>query len=387
MDPEKGCFFCIFFFFFQLGSIWTREINPVVVYDVMVMKNELPETVHEYRIPILAIGPLENTLVMFAEARLGSSSDYASKNIVYRYSTDKGFTWSEFGTLFESKFSGNVFNGNAVIDYETRTMFFIFNFCPLPCINKVYANYITESKDDGKTWSVPRNISSMISSFMYDGGPSLGIQKKHEPHKGRLIACGHTEPLSRDGHFCIYSDDHGKTWTKGQPVFGIPYNESKHTGDFLPDETTIVELPNGDVMANARNQYHFHCRCRFTLISRDGGETFDRRLIRMNEELLDSAVAAGLAIYNEEVLLFTNPNSTTVREQLTLKWSKDYGYTWNEGIMIWPMGAGYSSIAAYPSYDPNSEKTRVYVAYERSYSIPGISSLNVAVIDLYGQPN
>ena len=51
------------------------------------------------------------------------------------------------------------------------------------------------------------------------------------------------------------------------------------------------------------------------------------------------------------------------------------------------MGASYSSIAACPSYDPNSEKTRVYVAYERSYSIPGISSLNVAVIDLYGQPN
>ena len=55
--------------------------------------------------------------------------------------------------------------------------------------------------------------------------------------------------------------------------------------------------------------------------------------------------------------------------------------------MIWPMGAAYSSIAAYPSYDPTSEHARVYVAYERSYSIPGISSLNVAVIDLFGQPN
>ena len=77
---------------FQLIS--GTEINPVVVYDVMVMKNELPKSVHEYRIPILATGPIDNTLVLFAEARLGSSADYAPKNIVSKYSTDNGFTWS-----------------------------------------------------------------------------------------------------------------------------------------------------------------------------------------------------------------------------------------------------------------------------------------------------
>ena len=54
--------------------------------------------------------------------------------------------------------------------------------------------------------------------------------------------------------------------------------------------------------------------------------------------------------------------------------------------MIWPEGAAYSSIAAYPSYDRNSEKTRVYVAYEKSYS-KYIESINVAIIDLFGQPN
>ena len=55
--------------------------------------------------------------------------------------------------------------------------------------------------------------------------------------------------------------------------------------------------------------------------------------------------------------------------------------------MIWPMGAGYSTIAAYPSYDPTSERTRVYVAYERSLTVGTITSLNVAVIDLFGQLN
>ena len=142
---------------------------------------------------------------------------------------------------------------------------------------------------------------------------SLGIQKKYDPHRGRLVACGHIEPLTVDGVFCIYSDDHGTTWKLGEPELGIPYNETKTSGDFLPDETTIVELPNGDIMANSRNQNYFHCRCRFTLISKNGGQSFDRKLIRMNEQLLDSACHAGLAIYNDQLLLFTNPNSTTTR--------------------------------------------------------------------------
>ena len=92
MNPSKSILF-LFLCFFVLGAFESREMNPVVVFDVMVMKNELPETVHEYRIPIMAIGPIDSTLVMFAEARLGSSSDYAAKKIVYRYSTDDGFTW------------------------------------------------------------------------------------------------------------------------------------------------------------------------------------------------------------------------------------------------------------------------------------------------------
>ena len=69
-----------------------------------------------------------------------------------------------------------------------------------------------------------------------------------------------------------------------------------------------------------------------------------------------------------------------------MKWSSDFAYTWNKGIMIWPEGAAHSSIPTYSSYDQNSEKTRVYVAYERSYSVGPIDSLIVAVIDLFGQP-
>ena len=97
----------------------------------------------------------------------------------------------------------------------------------------------------------------MTGAFQYRGGPSLGVQKKHPPHIGRLIACGHTEPLSVDGIFCLFSDDSGDSWILGEPVLGIPFGQKKVDGDYLPDEATTVELPNGDLMVNARNQECF----------------------------------------------------------------------------------------------------------------------------------
>ena len=83
------------------------------------------------------------------------------------------------------------------------------------------------------------------------------MQKKQPPHIGRLIACGHTEPLSVDGVFCLFSDDSGDSWILGESVLGIPFGQKKVDGDYLPDEATTVELPNGDLMVNARNQECF----------------------------------------------------------------------------------------------------------------------------------
>ncbi len=215
--------------------------------------------------------------------------------------------------LFKSDV-GSTFMGNIVVDNETKTIFVIFTHCQDPSASpQIWTNYIIASTDDGRSWSDLRNISDQTGARAYKGGPGLGVQKRSPPYVGRLIACGHSQPDSVDGVYCIHSDDHGVTWAVDRPVYGIPYNQTKIEKDFHPNEATLVELPTGDLMVNARNQHHYHCHCRITLISKDGGYTFPIPFITMNEDLPDEGCAAGLATLDNQTLLFTNPDSTSQR--------------------------------------------------------------------------
>ncbi|XP_063722183.1 sialidase-1-like [Symsagittifera roscoffensis] len=308
--------------FLAIKVAFPRDLNPVLVYDVTVMQNGFPQSGLNYRIPVVAIGPLNGTLVVVLEQRLGGTSDGVPKNIAYKYSEDNGITWSPISTIFESPDSGKIFMGNLIVDAEKGSILVIFTACSKDCPGNKWSNYVSKSLDDGRTWSKPVNISSQIGAFEYCGGPSLGVQKRYPPNKGRLIACGHTEPILVDGVYCVFSDDHGDNWTLGKPHLGIPFEQDKVEGDYLPDEVTMVELPNGDLMVNARNQgsflNHFHCPCRMTMISKDGGETFPTEFVRINEDLPDPACAAGLALFDNKTLLFTNPNNANNRVDMTL---------------------------------------------------------------------
>ena len=81
--------------FLAIKVAFPRDLNPVLVYDVTVMQNGFPQSGLNYRIPVVAIGPLNGTLVVVLEQRLGGTSDGVPKNIAYKYSEDNGITWYE----------------------------------------------------------------------------------------------------------------------------------------------------------------------------------------------------------------------------------------------------------------------------------------------------
>ena len=76
-----------------------------------------------------------------------------------------------------------------------------------------------------------------------------GIQLRRGPHVGRLLQpyCGWFWADGRPGDqqvvrsYVLFSDDHGRTWQRGEPV-----------GQDM-DETTIVELSDGRVLLNSRD--------------------------------------------------------------------------------------------------------------------------------------
>merc|ERR1712096_172079 len=91
-------------------------------------------------------------------------------------------------------------------------------------------------------------------------GPGPALELHHGAHKGRLVFCGHYGAYRYDTTW--YSDDGGKT-----------YARSAQTLEKM-DECALVELSDGTVQLNMRNNHITNCDCRATSLSKDGGETW-----------------------------------------------------------------------------------------------------------------
>ncbi|TNN59721.1 Sialidase-1 [Liparis tanakae] len=172
------------------------------------------------------------------------------------------------------------------------------------------------------------------------------MTKRYNPAKGRLVVCGHGT-LKANGVFCILSDDHGQNWYNGGSLKSIPYNQDKKAQDFSPDECQPVELTDGSIVINVRNQNSFHCRCRMVVRSHDGGLTLPVDSLYFDHELVDPAVAAGALVKNG-VLFFTNP----ANEQHTMQ--------------IWAGPSGYSSMTSLDSGSADDKKY-IFVIYEKGH--------------------
>jgi sialidase-1 len=146
---------------------------------------------------------------------------------------------------------------------------------------------------------------------------------------GRLvIPCDHNTADGRRFSHVIYSDDRGATWKIG----GIAEEKT--------NESTIVELKNGELLFNMRS-YHGRNR-RAVQRSKDGGLTWSP--LELDQNLIEPVCHASMINGPKGQVLFSNPAATT-RTRMTVRMSGDDGRTWPVDQVIHEGPAAYSSLA------------------------------------------
>ena len=324
-----------------------------------------------FRIPAIVAAP-NGDLLAFAEGRKKNCWDFGDVDIVLRRSEDNGNSWSNLELVldYDTLQAGNAAPVFDLTDprYPEGRLFLLYNtgnnhegeVRKGRGVREVW--YIT-SENKGETWSVPVNITSSVHKPLqpdfnpkynnpadwrsYALTPGHAIQLKQAPYRGRLfVPANHSEGAPLEGFdeyraHAFYSDDHGQTWQLSESVAVESSNES-----------SAVELPNGQVMQNIRHQSG-RMKQRLVALSKDGGESWDTTYF--DHQLLSPVCQASIIDFktpkDEQVLLFSNPNSTEKREKMSLKVSFDEGKTWSKSRRIRSGASAYSDLVILKNED------------------------------------
>ena len=190
------------------------------------------------------------------------------------------------------------------------------------------------SDDDGLTWTTARELPELRRPQWgwYATGPGNGIQITRGEYEGRIVVPANHSDRTGEGHFyrahVISSDDAGESWFLGG-VAGPATNES-----------AVAELADGSLLLNMRS---YAGRNRRALsVSGDGGSTWSAP--KLHEALVEPVCQASMITCHGHVL-FSNPDSETARERLTVRASSDDGGTWHPTKVVYAGSAAYSSMA------------------------------------------
>jgi sialidase-1 len=295
------------------------------------------DSVSCYRIPALATAPNGDLLAAIDE-RIPSCGDLRSNpniNIVLRRSMDNGISWTEQVTIVDYPYGQSASDPSFIVDNLSGEIFLFFNYMDVNKEKDVYYLKLIRSRDGGKKWSTPEDITAQITKpewnhyfkFITSGN---GTQTR----SGKLL---HTLVSLEEGVFVFGSDNHGESWYLiDKPLFPA-------------DESRIIELADGSWMVNSRVNGKGY---RLIHTSPDEGKTWNAIV---DTTLADPGCNAGLIRYSSIAdgddrnrLIFSNLNSGNQRRNLTVKISYDEGKSWSEGKTIYSGSSAYSAICVLP---------------------------------------
>ncbi|XP_065516330.1 sialidase-1 isoform X3 [Lathamus discolor] len=297
-------------------------VRPRVVREQLLwVSGEGHGGVHTFRVPLVA-ATRGGALVACAEGRKRSAADVGAKFIACRHSPDGGATWGPTRVAADDGSAADGLNlgALAVVGDEVLLLFARCAHPPQACGPP--STHLLRSRDGGRSWGPPQNLSGVVGSEVFAPGPGYGIQ---------------------------------------------PY-----------------ELPDGSIAVNIRNQNSYRCRCRMVARSWDGGETLPPAAVTFDPALVDPAVAAGVLVTGD-LVFFSNPAHESQRVNLTLRWSFTNGTTWwGHGLQVWAGPSGYSSMAA-PPPGAQGPAPFFYLVYEKGQTL-STETISLATISIAGDP-
>jgi sialidase-1 len=306
---------------------------------------------HTYRIPAI-VRAKNGDLLAFAEGRKNGPGDHGDIDLVLKRSSDGGKTWSAM-QLVQDEWedpTARVWIGNPtpVVDLldpkHPGRIWLVFT-------RSNERVFVTSSDDNGTTWSARRDITPTAGKpdwSWYAVGPVHAIQLVRGKHAGRLvIPCDHRigdRKAARWGSHLVYSDDHGATWKLGAADTHAPESP------LHPNECVAVELVDGRVYVNARNQEGSDPAKRAVAYSSDGGQSFDARFVA-EPQIASPVVQNSLIRFSatdqgdgRDLLVHCGPGDPKARRDLTILTSRDEGKTWGQKTVVHPGPAAYCDL-------------------------------------------
>jgi len=304
-----------------------------------------------YRIPAL-VCTSTGTLLAFCEGRQ-SLLDQSENDIVLKRSLDNGKTWDSLKVVVED--GANSLNnpqvvvrndGRVILHYQRYTVGFGEKEA-MPGLEgehicRVFQVY---SVDDGKTWSAPEDVTRQVKrpeATSIASGPGIGIELKNSKFRGRLVMPYNQGPWGKWSAYCVYSDDGGSTWIKGELTPLKPKSKG------WANEIQIAELPDGRLIMNARSQIGNHKRK--IAYSEDGGRTWSP--LTDHKDLMDPMCQGSMlcaSIDGMPVLIYCGPKNRSRRIKGTIYVSKDGGTTWPIRKTVYKEGFAYSCMTQLPN--------------------------------------
>jgi sialidase-1 len=172
----------------------------------------------------------------------------------------------------------------------------------------------------------------------------------------------------------VYSDDHGATWKLGA-------SDTRDIADPQhPNESVVIELADGRIYDNARDQDGSDPATRVIAFSSNGGESFDHPFIA--EPAITAPVVQNSAIRlaakdqgdSENLLVYCGPGDAKQRRDLTLLVSDDEAKSWGRKTVIHSGPAAYSDLV-------KLDDRKVGVLYEAGKKLYGEIVFQVVNVD------